>query len=430
MDRAWPIEAFSDLAQNKDERQPMKRTLNQSRCALRLTTLVSTGFISAGILLAGCASTSESTARQQAGSGTDVDDMTLEQTAQFAEDRYIIGPRTANEFDYRIGWQRTPSTDAIDHFELSGDSVFALDGQNFLARMRASDGVRLWRVPILKPIEEVYGIAFIPERDRVYVTAGGVLVELDGSTGNQLSRQELSKVAATGPTEYGNFILYGARNGQLVWHSLDAQYLWKSYQMAPSIVVKPVVDDSREYVVSSGSNGRLMVLRVSNASQMWNTQLLGDVVAEPAAVNGVVYVSSLDQHLRAYDMETGRKLWAILTASPLSTSPSVIGDRVYQEIPDVGLVCMEALPFDAPGGVEVWRTDGTTGSVITQRNNDLILWDGESRTLTIVDGKHGAVMKSMELPKVKYLYSSGLVEGVLYAVSDTGVVQRLIPRGS
>ena len=46
-----------------------------------------------------------------------------------------------------------------------------------------------------------------------------------------------------------------------------------------------------------------------------------------------------------------------------------------------------------------------------------------------VDGTHGAVMRTVELPKVRSLHASATIEGVLYAVSDDGVVQRLVPRG-
>ena len=52
-----------------------------------------------------------------------------------------------------------------------------------------------------------------------FVTAGGELFVLDAASGSRLSKQTLSNIANTAPVEYGQFLVYGSRDGKIVWHA-------------------------------------------------------------------------------------------------------------------------------------------------------------------------------------------------------------------
>ena len=64
--------------------------------------------------------------------------------------------------------------------------------------------------------------------------------------------------------------------------------------------------------------------------------IVGD--AGVAERDGVLYVAGQDQYIHAMDLGNGRVLWRTLFDTPLSESPTVIGDRVYQQVPSQGLV--------------------------------------------------------------------------------------------
>src|SRR5688572_22251854 len=55
----------------------------------------------------------------------------------------------------------------------------------------------------------------------------------------------------------------------------------------------------------------------------------GGIEGAPAIVGGVVYVASLDKHLYAIDLATGKQKWKV-KLGPMKASPSVKGDRVYE----------------------------------------------------------------------------------------------------
>jgi hypothetical protein len=138
-----------------------------------------------------------------------------------------------------------------------------------------------------------------------------------------------------------------------------------------------------------------------------------------------VFVAGTDQYIRALRFDNGREIWSVLTESPLTESPTVIGDRVYQQIPSQGLVCFEALPLDSPGGERIWTTAGVKGSVICQRRDNLLVWDAQGKIMTVLDVKRGGVVKTVALPQVKRMEVSAIMDGDIYAASDDGRVVRL-----
>jgi hypothetical protein len=140
-----------------------------------------------------------------------------------------------------------------------------------------------------------------------------------------------------------------------------------------------------------------------------------------------VYIAGRDQYLRAFDLSSGRGLWKVLNESPMSESPTLIGDRVYQQIPGQGLVCFNAMPIDSPGGEKFWAAD-IEGNVISQNRNELFVWDARARRLTIVDAARGSLIKTMDLPQAALLITAGENKSEIFAASNDGRIVRLIPR--
>ncbi|MEE9131874.1 MAG: PQQ-binding-like beta-propeller repeat protein, partial [Phycisphaerales bacterium] len=247
-----------------------------------------------------------------------------------ADDYYLIGPLAARDLGYRIDWQQhtlISANSGIKTITVQGDSVFVMDGRNFLSRLRREDGEQLWRVPVADALDEIHGITFMPRMERVFITSGGVVLVLDSDTGSQIAKQRLSQIANTEPIVFGQFFLYGARNGQICWHSYQIGHQWRGYQVSQSIQLAPLLVDGAVIVV--GSDGRIMVLDVGSASQIWSKKLLDVVTAPPAAGSRQVYVAGQDQHLWAFDLNTGRNTWRYLTEDPLTEGPVLLGDQVY-----------------------------------------------------------------------------------------------------
>ncbi len=346
-----------------------------------------------------------------------------------ANEFYLIGPLAARDLGYRIDWQRRTLISAnsgIKTITVQGDSVFVLDGRNFLSRLRREDGEQLWRVPVADALDEIHGITFMPRMERMFITSGAVVLVLDSDTGSQIAKQRLSLIANTEPIVFGQFFLYGARNGQLCWHSYLIGHQWRGYQVSQSIQLAPLLVDGAVIVV--GSDGRIMVLDAGSASQIWSKRLLDVVTAPPAAGSRQVYVAGQDQHLWAFDLNTGRNTWRYLTEDPLSEGPVLLGDQVYQQIPSEGLVCFEAEPVNAPDGVVVWKAPQVRGSVVGRRAGNLLVWDKEQRRLELVTVEQGAAALRIDLTGIKFLLKNTRQSTDLLAAGDDGRVVRLVPR--
>ena len=330
------------------------------------------------------------------------------------ERSHVIGPMAAGELEYRVAWQYIGSAKAIRLFTQQGDSVFFLDDQNYLTRIGVNDGNRMWQRQVADPIEEVLGITF--PGDRVYVTTGGAMLVLDAGTGSQIDRQSLHQIANTEPVMYGPYLIYGSRSGQLAWHNGLVGAYYRGYKVANSVIIPPVLDG--DLLVAVGNDGTIMSLSANSARQYWSKRLLAPIMAAPAVGNGAVFVAGLDQYLWAFNATTGRNLWKVLTPAQLTDSPTLIGERVYQQIPGQGLFCFEAQPADSPGGVQVWTAPAVNGNVILMRRSELLVWD---------DGR-GSMIKNIDLPAATRLLVGGPQGSDLFAANNDGRVVRLVPR--
>ncbi len=389
--------------------------------------LVTTTLCGGVVLAGGCNGPSSST--PTAGRTVAATTLGGSSDRSVADDYYLIGPLAARDLGYRIDWQRRTLISAnsgIKTITVQGDSVFVMDGRNFLSRLRREGGEQLWRVPVADALDEIHGITFMPRMERVFITSGGVVLVLDSDTGSQIAKQRLEQIANTEPIVSGQFFLYGARNGQICWHSYLVGHQWRGYQVSQSIQLTPLLVDGAVIVV--GSDGRIMVLDAGFASQIWSKKLLDVVTAPPAAGSRQVYVAGQDQHLWAFDLDTGRNTWRYLTEDPLSEGPVLLGDQVYQQIPREGLVCFEAEPVDAPDGVVVWKASQVRGSVVGRRAGNLLVWDKEQRRLELVTAEQGAVALRLDLPGIKFLLTNTRQSTDLFAAGNDGRVVRLVPR--
>lgn len=342
------------------------------------------------------------------------------------EKEYVIGPALARELDYQIDWQYSDLRDPVADLWVQGDSVFLLDHRNSLTRVDREGGSRAWRLPVAGAVDQIIGVTYLPEINRVYVTTGGNIFGLDSVSGSQVAKQRLVKMANTSPAVFGPYLIYGSRNGQAIWHAYGPGVQWRGYQVANSIHIPPVLTGNTVVVI--GSNGTIMAIHAETVQQLWSKTLRDEVVAPAAVSQDAVYVAGTDQNLRAIDLGSGRSMWAKLFDQPLYDAPTVIGDRVYQHVPTHGLGCFDAIADNQPGGVELWMADGLEANVITQHKDTLLAWNARDRRMTLLNNKRGSVVKTVDLPQVARLLCTAAENGELFAVASDGRVSRLVPR--
>ena len=132
-----------------------------------------------------------------------------------------------------------------------------------------------------------------------------------------------------------------------------------------------------------------------------------------------------DQYLWALDRDTGTTVWKTFFESPLLSSPVLIGERLFMQVPSEGLVCFEAFrrtPWTACAlDLRPRRArssdSAATGSPGVGRPNKI---------LTTVDAKRGGVVEIVSLPRVARIVTTAPVDGDLYASSKDGRLTRLV----
>lgn len=341
------------------------------------------------------------------------------------EEEFPFGPQASRTIDYRIDWKNSRGGPGVEMMEIQGDSLFVLDQFNILTRLNRETGELYWRAAVEAENTEVVSLNFVPAMNRVYVAVGATMVVLEADTGSLIDRQNLSKIINVQGTIAGPYLVYGSRDGDLIWHRYDIGHPWRSYNIGQSIQVPPLLTEN--LAVTVGNGGELFVLDLGSAQQLWRRRLDDPVDAQPEVGAGVVYVAGRDQFVRAFDLGDGRQYWNFITSSELISSPTLIGDRVYQDVPGTGVVALEALPIDKIGGVEVWTVSNATGRVITKYDGNLLTWDPHGRSMSVIDDSAGMLVTTLPLPDVKFLKCTSRERGVFYVASDDGRIMRLSP---
>ena len=338
----------------------------------------------------------------------------------------LISPTTARELGYRIMWQMPGDGHELQQIRPDNDAIFLLDDKNYLTRINRKTGQRLWQKEVLEPATRVLGLNYVPSLGFVHVMTQGDIYVLNAGTGGVLRRDELVAIAATPGTTAGPFLLYGARSGRLVWYGAKVGYIWKSYRVSSHMHLKPQLHKGK--VVAVGSGGVLMCLDAAKAIQLWSVKMLDEIAVPPAVTDTTIFAASLDQHLRAFDLQNGSVLWSKIFETPLRNPPIVIEGQLFITIPGLGLVSYDAQPVGKGVGKELWNSKDVSGNVIGQRGGNALVWDDQARVLTLVERAHGTVIDKFELPNITKLMMDELVNGTIYATNREGAVIRLSPR--
>ena len=359
------------------------------------------------------------------------------------DQRYAIGPTPARELGYRIVWQASIGTD-LKRVDVVGPDVYALDTRNRLTRLDRNTGSSVWTTTAADANDSVWGVTpgATPvnglawgqnEDDRLYVTTDPVVFEFDHATGAILGRQDLERIPSTDVVRFRNYLVFGTRTGQIVWHQYLVGHAWRANQLRGPIVGDPIlIGSSRIGAASLG--GTLLMLDAKTSGRVWGDKVFDGVSATLAAGGGKVFCAGLDQYLWAFDADRGDVAWRYFTESKLDTPPayftiSTSGNsegRVLQWVENEGLVCLQADSGDTVEGKVMWRIPDARGDSVGSINDHAALWDEDAHVLRLVNVAQGSIAKTISLPQVESIH---LEDDSIFATGTDGRVIRLDPVG-
>jgi outer membrane protein assembly factor BamB len=208
---------------------------------------------------------------------------------------------------------------------------------------------------------------------------------------------------------------YRVRGLGLRWRDDDIDALCGGGGVCGVVVGEPIVAGGVVYIDTYSPNlyyGTLLALNEQSGRLLWSFQIIGNMLASPAVVNGVVYVTDDHQTLYARNAMTGAPLWSYTGVSPYA-SPTVVNGVVY-----VGSTAVNATT-----GKLLWSASGVPGSFGNTAAvvNGVVYGVAGNGTLSALNAATGAVLWTYQDFDVKLTASPAVANGVVYASLHTAV---------
>jgi len=273
-----------------------------------------------------------------------------------------------------------------------GNTIYYACRDRFYA-LDAETGRVIWRYPADQPLDAQFRTTPAVSEGIVYVGAtDGNLYALAAPTGKYLWSFRAQGAILSPPTVVNDVVYFGAADGKVyainaktgepVWRggfrTLDAVngavavaddmvyfisadqtlyaaaaatglLLWRVRLPGTLYALSPVVADRNVYVVASNA---LQALQARSGRQLWARTLPDDIVTEPVAGNGMVYVLTRDGRVWAFD-NTGKLLWN--SKEPVFTNQPVAPPTLAGNVLIIGTTRGGIYALDASNGAVLWK---------------------------------------------------------------------------
>jgi outer membrane protein assembly factor BamB len=323
-----------------------------------------------------------------------------------------------------------------DHgiFVLSHDGrLFCIDQKTGKRRFDVSIN------PENKKGEETLGGGCSYHEDTVFVaTAYGELIALKAEGGEILWRTPLQSPCRSAPTVYdGKIYVVTLKNQLEVFDAQEGKLLWMHAGIPEGLgilgMAAPAIFD--DVIVVAYTSGEICGLRAKTGTLLWSDMIVGPrhlgeaqnvahIRANPLIHKGVVYVLSYSGQMVAFNLYSGHRLWEIPAGGFQSS------------------VCSGGTLFLITNSQELVALDSQTGQVfwtyplkdlVPSKDNEAPQWFGpllaggalyvlsHEGVLTPFNPETGKPLPQGQLNfKKDFLLSPIVVDGVLYALSESG----------
>ncbi len=343
-------------------------------------------------------------------------------SVQTRRSRFNIDDAQYAKLGYRVDWIGYPVISAspgVQFITPGDDVILTLEAGSTVTALSATDGSVRWSDQLGNRLTSFVGLT--RDGNRAVVSAQGDVFQLDIATGNMVNRQAYEKIVATPPVLFGPLAIYGTGIGELLAHVLTSPIprvkQW-GHAVSGAIEYKPVLIGRTVGAVSH--DGVIVFCDAGTGSLVGSNKIYRGTVTAPVAGDDAMFVASLDQSVYAFRPD-GQLLWQYRTPVPLRQQPALRGRALYVGVDGVGLVAL-----GVGRGEVFWTAKGVKGTVIGAIKNRLIVWDG--KTATLLDADRGDVVSKADLPGVRMLVLDEPEDGNLYAVSNSSVVVKFVPR--
>lgn len=325
----------------------------------------------------------------------------------------------ARRLGYQIQWQQDlglSDTQRLEDIALLPEGIAVLESDNIVTLLDPDSGAIRWRKHIGGAGEQLHRPLVVDENLIVTSDTRAILMRMDN--GSIADAFDLEHTASTAPVRFEDALIFGTPEGLIfAQDGRTGLRLWE-YKMAAPIEVAPV--RMGRFVLVADSSGQVALIDPLNGRLVWRTANppWRPIEARPVATDQLGYVASRDQKLYAFGRLSSDVVWRYLTENPLTESPMLIGDRVFQPTKKRGLVCL-----DAETGEERWRAD-LPGRPVQAFGDQLWLLDGNR--IHVAAGQN--LVETVAFPQADLIRLDAQRDGRLYLAARDGRIMRLAPK--
>ena len=207
-------------------------------------------------------------------------------------------------------------TPAID-----GNFIYAASENGKVYKFDKLTGKKAWKANVKNKLTS--GVAV--DDERVFVsTINGFMIALDKETGKQMWSHDVQTEIVSAAGVNSDHLIVQAVNGEVFdLNTEDGSQRWRYDSPMPALTFRgnSKVVFFANYVVVGLANGKLAVLDVTTGQLMWEPKIADpkgdteiervvDVDAQPVVADDKLLAVSIQGRLAAYDLHTGRLIWA------------------------------------------------------------------------------------------------------------------------
>ncbi len=261
----------------------------------------------------------------------------------------------------RLWFSQNGGSHADEALTLADGVIYCGSDDHFIYALRAKDGSLLWK-------HQTGGINSPPTVNSGTVYDGswdGTLYALDAKTGAVQWQFQTGGQIHSSPVVVNNVVYFGSGDGNVYAIRTDGSFLWSYHTggmvYAPAAVVSGAVyigsgdytvyalrasdgtrlwsyrAEAQDYSGATVNNGTVYIdsgkhlyeLRADNGSLIQRILVGQKGGAQPAVVDGVIYVCSVDSNVYAIRASDGSLLWQYTTEGFLGAKPVILDNTIY-----------------------------------------------------------------------------------------------------
>lgn len=345
---------------------------------------------------------------------------------------YMITYEEAQTLRYDVAWQTSVARSFFGNAQgvIPGEDYIITyeDGSNIMSVISNRDGAPVWQTPIGDRLERLLGVA--REGSTVMAATQSDLYILDIATGRLLADQRYGRenIASSMPLIMQREAAYGSNDGRVVYHDLNTGLMRGAYRLGTGIDMTPIWVGGNSVIVITRT-GRIHLIDIKTNTRYWQAGVLDPFETKPALGDTGLFIAGEDQSIWAFRLADGRQMWRTRFQYPLRDDPKLIGDTLYQAVPNQGFAALNATT-----GQIIWQSPEVAGGTLITRNvGDLIIWDRDDgqdaygSTFYRLDASTGDVIGKVHSAWIARAAASNIEGGDIYGLSRAGRIIKLVP---